>query len=158
MAGNNLSSIRLDIFDDCDDSFQPTTEELLELWEESCIENGLSQKNQPSHVDLMKLWDEACSEYKIKTVMATADQKTGMDAGEPSQDITTDELKAAFNQAFEDLNGKDFDTAKADSVAVSKAEKGGKHGKEDKITNGSAAVGPASVRMRDIFANLLKRR
>jgi preprotein translocase subunit SecA len=148
VSGRNLHSIQLDIFDGCDEDYKPTADELLELWEDSCVEYAINKKAQPTHTDLMKLWDEACSEFKIRTVMATADRKDGFNAGTANQETTADELKAAFNQAFEELNGKDFETVHADNVAQTKDSTPLPGSMEDK-------KGP--IKMRDIFANLLKR-
>lgn len=161
---HNLDSVTLDIFDGCDDDYQPTTEELLQLWEEACKENGLnfSEKEQPSRLDLMDLWEQAVSQYKIRTVMAMADRKAVIDAGASNQDTTAEELKAAFNQSFEDLNGKDFGTACADvKQAYNDEESTSKVGARAAVLSdcgtGHREDKDGPIRMRDIIARLLMR-
>ena len=106
---HGINSIGFDF--DSDEYYEPTTEELLKFWEESQLEYGKPIHKKPSHEELISLWKEACSEYKIKTRMALAERKHDYDHN-PVQSITADELRAAFNQSFEEFNGTGFDSKK----------------------------------------------
>mgnify|MGYP003387509975 CR=1 FL=1 len=104
----NLNSIVLDGFDINDEDYVPSTEDLLSIWDAAQVENGGYLNRKPTHAELIALWKETVSAYKTTFSGSQPSPAKEEKGSGPHETPSSEELRAAFNQMFEDLNGTDF--------------------------------------------------
>lgn len=167
---DSIDSINVTCLLDDDEYFEPTTEQLLKLWEEAQKEFHYKpydgkfdhkydvNKKIPSNDELKVLWKDTVSEYKQRTLLSPkyASHNNNYFHEESEKNITykitADELKAAFNQSFEDYNsGKKFRDVMSESNVNKKLN-------NDRNESKSKNTDSYGLNILEIFSQLVNRK